>query len=101
MDQRDNGLRDIGTAFLLGIHVAEHVNGIAEPADHSERNEEIIGVLQQVATGDVMLYETPEEFVARFPTLSDQLQEKLRNLVKGAPFEERRVAQVIIQQILG
>ncbi len=93
--------KDLGTAFLLGIHVAEHVNGIAEPTDHSERNEAIIGVLQQVATGDVMLYETPEEFISRFPTLSDDLHHKLRNLVKGARFEERRVAQAIVQQILG
>jgi hypothetical protein len=93
--------KDLGTAFLLGIHVAEHVNGIAQPADHSERNEAIIKVLQQVARGDVMLYETPEEFGARFPTLSDDLQTRLQSLVKGASSEERRVAGVIVQQILG
>ena len=92
---------DLGTAFLLGIYVTEHVNGIVQHRDDSARNEEMIEVLQQVAKGEVMLYETPEEFVARFRGLPDHLRKKLRAFAQGAPTEERRVAQALVENMLG
>lgn len=65
----------LSAAFSLGAHIALQVHGI-ERKQHAEKTEEVFARLQDVATGEVTILDSPKELLSAFPTPPADLLEK-------------------------
>ncbi|MBC7816905.1 MAG: hypothetical protein IAG10_08470 [Planctomycetaceae bacterium] len=65
----------IQVAFALGVMAAEHIHGTNRKLNQV-RTDAIFRVLEQLATGELTLLDTPEETIADLPAPSPELAAK-------------------------
>lgn len=88
---------DIQTAFVLGLMVSDSIHGNGTRSS-GEISDAVYGLLEQIASGEITMMNTLEEFMAKAPKPPAELLEKRPDLVK-AKFDQ--MAQMYAAQVGG
>ncbi len=103
--------QNLQVAFTLGLMTAEHVHGVTRKGNQL-LTDKVFEILEQVATGEMTLLDTPEETMAGLPAppselaakesdainnVREQLAAEMAQLTRQAMRDHREVAAELLR----
>jgi hypothetical protein len=83
--------------FNFGMSVERHLNETAKPGENRLRKS--LGILIDVARGDLTLNDTPEEYAKNLPEDLKFLQDDLPKVLQEIRESERQVAKELLSHL--
>jgi hypothetical protein len=99
----DDHPNQLERAFGLGMRLAEHVHGIRRGPDPSQdKTEAILTTLEEIASGDFALIDTPEVTAAELPPgMPESFRKRLPGMLNESRRQEREMAALILRSMFG